>query len=175
MRGMDFNGMMAGLRGQVQKLARGIFWDDLPEPTSALERDLPPSLSAKLPYMSWDSVHQLYQQDETVGLILEVTPLGDLTEAKHDIIAQIFNDSLPEGIHVQIINWSSPKVGWILDRWAKARAAGGGVFIELARHRREHLKSGVWSSMSRSAPMFVRDYRIYVAFELKGSAAGEAG
>jgi conjugal transfer ATP-binding protein TraC len=175
MQGMDFNVLMAGLRGQLQKMARGIFWDDLPDPGSALERDLPPSLASKLPYLSWDSVHQLYQQDETVGLILEVTPLGDLTEAKHDIIAQIFNDSLPEGLHVQIINWSSPKVGWILDRWAKARAAGGGVFVELAQHRREHLKSGVWSSMSRSAPMFVRDYRIYMAFELKGSAAGEAG
>ena len=172
---IDFRQVMTGMQSSAQRLVRKLFWDDLPEPSAALERDLPPSLSSKLPYQSWDDVHQLYQQDETVGLVLEMTPLGDLSEARHDIVAQIFNDSLPDGVQVQVINWASPKVGWTLDRWARERAAGGGMFVELARHRRNQLKGGVWTSMSRSAPMFVRDYRIFLAFELKGTATGEAG
>lgn len=163
------------VRTAVQDLARRFFWDDLPEPTQGIAREFPPSLSSKLPYEAWDDVHQLYQHAETTGLVLEMTPLAGLTEQRHEIIAQIFNDSLPEGIHVQVINWASPKIGWILDRWARERSAGGGVFVELAQHRRQHLKAGVWSSLSRSGPMFVRDYRIFLAFELKGSAAGEAG
>ncbi len=170
-----FSDIMDGLCSHAQRAARKLVWDDLPEPTAALERDLPPSLSAKLPYVSWDAVHQLYVQEDTTGLILEMTPLGALSEARHEIVAQIFNDSLPDGIHVQIINWSSPKVGWLLDGWANARAAGGGIYVELARHRRAHFKAGVWTSMSKSAPMFVRDYRIFLAFEMKGNPAGEAG
>jgi len=170
-----FQPVLQGLRFGVQGLVRRFFWDDLPEPTQPLSREFPPSLSAKLPYEAWDDVHQLYQQAETTGLVLEVSPLGGLTEQRHEIIAQIFNDSLPEDVHAQIINWASPKVGWMLDRWARERAAGGGIFVELARHRRDHLQNGVWTSLSRSAPMFVRDYRIFLAFELKGNAAGEAG
>ncbi len=171
----DFKPAVAQLRGGAQRLARRLFWDDLPEPTSALERAIAPTVSALLPWRAWDEVHQLYQQEETVGLVLEMTPIGALSEQRHEIVAQIFNDSLPDGIHVQVINWASPKVGWMLDRWTRERAAGGGIYPELARHRRAHLKAGVWSSLSRSAPMFVRDYRIFLAFELTGSASGEAG
>ena len=161
--------------GLAYNATRQILGDDLPTTTSALAREFPPSLSAHLPYLGWDSINQLFQNESTCGLIMEVTPLGDLSEARHEILAQIFNDGMPEGIHVQVINWSSPKVGALLDRWSEARSALGGVYAELAKHRRAHLKNGIWNSMSRSEPMHVRDYRVFLAFEIKGQTDGEGG
>lgn len=149
--------------------------EDMPTVVNPLSRELPPMLMSRLPYMGWDSVNQLYQNEQTCGLIIEATPLGGLDEARHNILSQIFTDALPEGVHVQVLNWSSPKIGHMLDSWCAARASGGGVFEELAQHRREHITRGVWESLCKSEPMFVRDFRVFISFELKGETDGEAG
>jgi conjugal transfer ATP-binding protein TraC len=154
---------------------RSILGDELPTIVNPLSQELPPTMMSRLPYLGWDEVNQLYQNENTCGLLLEVTPLGDLSEGRHNILGQIFSDGLPDGVHVQVINWSSPKVGHILNTWSDNRAAGGGIFEELARHRRQHLKNGVWNTLCKSEPMFVRDYRVFLAFELKGETQGEAG
>ena len=171
----NFNLFMGTLKTGAYNLVRPLLGDDMPTTVNPLSNELPPMMMARLPYLGWDSVNQLYQNEDTCGLILEVTPLGHLDEGRHEVLSQIFSDSLPEGVHVQVINWSSPKIGHILDRWCANRSAGGGIFEELSRHRREHLKSGVWSSLCKSEPMFVRDYRVFLAFEMKGETEGEAG
>ncbi len=164
-----------GIKTGLYNKIRPVLGDDLPTTVNPLSHELPPMMMARLPYLGWDSVNQLYQNESTCGLILEVTPLGSLNESRHEILSQIFSDGLPDNVFVQILNWSSPKIGHILDTWCSARAAGGGIFEELAAHRREHLKRGVWSTLCKSEPMFVRDYRVFLAFEMKGETEGPAG
>ncbi|MBP2160570.1 MULTISPECIES: type IV secretion system protein TraC [Asticcacaulis] len=159
----------------AQRLIAEKIFGDMPSVDTGISREFPPALSAYLPYRSFDDVRQLYVQETTVGLVLELTPLLGATEAQHSLLAQVFNDGLPGGAHVQIINFASPRCGYVTDAWARSRSAGGEIFDELARHRRKHLIDGVWNSFSKSAPFSMRDYRVILAVELKGDVAGRAG
>lgn len=172
---MDLKSFGEWLMHQGTRFAKKTLYDDLPDGDHPLANFSAPSFSSMLPYRSWDSVTQLYQMETTAGLVMEVDPLGGLDETNTKILGQIFGDVLPDNCHVQILNWSSPKVGFKLFRWEVARAARGGIFTKLARSRREHLSKGVWTSISKSAPYHLRDYRVILAFELKGYVDGEAG
>lgn len=166
-----FRALAVGLYGKV----RVFFGEDMPVVTTPLSHELPHSLMGYLPYISWDPVTHLYQNEKSAGMVIEVGPMGHLTENQHEQIAQIFNNGLPAGIQVQIISWASPKIGKILDTWARSRSQGGPIYEELARHRRKHLMRGVWSSLSNSEPFSLRDYRVFIALELTGDVDGDAG
>lgn len=172
---LELNAVRREIFRLCQKFLAEKIFGDMPSVETAISREFPPALSNYLPYRSWDDVRQLYVQDTTVGLVLELVPLLGVTDAQHSLIAQVMNDSLPEGAHVQVISFASSKCGQAIDTWAQARSQGGEIYQELARHRRRHLVSGVWSSFSQSAPFSMRDYRVFLAVELKGDVSGKAG
>jgi len=157
-----------GLESWLARVGRSV-WDESPpigSPQGAYSRW---KLSDWLPYREWDPVKALYQQEKSAGFILETTPLIGADGATSRILSEIFTEALPTGAFCQVVSWASPKVGGTVNPWARARSAGGEIYKELARHRREHLKRGAWSSLSKNAPFFLRDYRIFVSVELPGA------
>ncbi len=149
-------------------------WGEAPPhgaPTGAFKRA---GLSDYLPYQSWDPVKEIYEQKKTIGFILELVPLIGADETTSHILSELFTEALPEGAFCQVISWASPKIGATIDEWASARAAGGPVYEELARHRREHFRKSVWSSASKSSPFYFRDYRIFIAVEIIGHLGSPA-
>ena len=157
------------LSGMGRKL-----WDEAPPlgtPHGSFKRA---RLSDYLPYRYWDAVHDLYEQDHTLGFILELVPLigGDDTTSR--ILSELFTEALPSGAHCQVISWASPKIGDVVDGWARERCRGGEVYAELGRHRREHFRKAAFASACRSAPFYFRDFRVFVAVELPGGSDGVA-
>lgn len=63
-----------------------------------------------LPYRSFDESRQIFINDNSVGFVLEATPLIGATENVIDTLSGMFSDALPEGCTIQFINFASPKV-----------------------------------------------------------------
>lgn len=173
---MDLSRFRGWLADSFYGLARKYVLDDLPagdhHPLSIKDQA---QFSDLLPYRSFDPHTQLYQLENTVGMILEIDPIQGLDEGRTQILAQIFGQSLPDGVHVQVLNWASPKVGDRLEYWARARSEKGGIFAKLGKARFNHLKRGAWSSLSKGSPVYLREFRVVLAFEMKGFFDGEAG
>ena len=173
---MDLTRFRDWISDSFYGLARKYVLDDLPagdhHPLSVQDQA---QFSDLLPYRTFDPETQLYQLENTVGLIMEIDPIQGLDESRTQILSQIFGQNLPEGVHVQVLNWASPKVGDRLEYWARARSKRGGIFAKLGKARYNHLERGAWKSLSKGAPLHLREFRVVLAFEMKGFFDGDAG
>lgn len=165
---MDTAAIRSKLGDMLGRVGRAV-WDESPplgSPRGAYSRW---RFSDWLTYRQWDDLRQLYQTEKSVGFILETTPLLGADSATSRILAEIFNEAMPPGAYCQVISWASPKVGGVLDPWARARAGGGEIYAQIAEHRRAHLKKAVWEGASRKAPFHLRDFRCFFSVELAGN------
>jgi len=182
---------IAEVRGWVRrKLEAGgrALWDEAPPPGALRARYNPARLSALLPYRYWDDERSLFVQERptygaerkdappavSCGWVLETLPLLGADETLSRILSELFNEAAPPGAKLQVISWTSPKIGDLIDPWAKARVEAGPLYEEMARHRREHFRRGASQSLSAGAPFFLRDFRIFVACEVAGDPGSPA-
>lgn len=164
---------MAGKMGDavkrvLEQVGRTVF-EEPPPPDMPRGYFSSARLSDFLPYRSYDETKGLYEQNTTIGWILEVVPLIGADEATSRSLAELFTHSVPQGATVQAISYASPKIGDVIDPWATERAKQGGVFDTLARHRRKHFRDAAWRTASSQAPFYFRDFRIFIAVEMEGS------
>lgn len=157
----------------LEQVGRAVF-EEPPPPDKPRGFYASAKLSDHLPYRSFDESKGLYEQNKTVGWILEVVPLIGADEVTGRSLAELFTHSAPIGSTVQIISYASPKIGDVVDLWAIERAKQGGVFETLARHRRKHFRNAAWKSASSQAPFYFRDFRIFIAVEMQGSITSVA-
>lgn len=125
-----------------------------------------------LPYRVYDRRRKLFFNRDSTGFIVEFSTFLGADEKVVSILTEFLSEAVPEGTHFQIINWASPRVGHILDRWLKPRCDAGGIYADLARHRVDHLRRGAWSSLSRHAPFFLRGFRAFIAVSVEGADDG---
>lgn len=153
----------------VDRLGRLVFGDqtDRNEAHPALRLD---QLSAFLPWRVYEPVSRIYLNRQSRGFILEIAPLVGATDQVGEILTQFFSDGLAPGARVQILHWMSPRVGRVIDGWFALRYAAGGVYEQMARHRAQHLKDGVWDSLSQDAPFHVRQHRVIVSVGVPSGA-----
>ena len=157
-------------------------WDEAPPPGAARALYRPARLSSLLPYRYWDEQRSLFVQERPVypggrkdaspviscGWVLETLPLMGADETLSRILSELFNEAAPAGSKLQVISWTSPKIGDLIDPWAKARVEAGPLYEEMARHRREHFRRGATQSLAKGSPFFLRDFRIFIACEVAG-------
>ncbi|HYG28286.1 MAG TPA: type IV secretion system protein TraC, partial [Caulobacteraceae bacterium] len=183
---------LAEARGWMRRKAEAFgraLWDEAPPPGALRAAYAPARLSALLPYRYWDEERRLFVQERPLfgtapkkdappaiscGWILETLPLigGDETLAR--ILSELFNEAAPAGAKLQVISWTSPKIGDLIDPWARTRISAGPLYEELARHRREHFRKGASQSLSAGAPFYLRDFRIFVTCEVAGDLESPA-
>lgn len=146
----------------LDRLGQMLFGDerDRNQTHPALRLD---QLSAFLPWRVYDPASGLYLNRQSRGFVLEVAPLVGATDQVGEILTQFFSDGLPPGARVQVLHWMSPRIGRVVDGWFALRYAAGGVYEQMARHRAEHLKAGVWASLSQDAPFHVRQHRVILS------------
>lgn len=123
---------MAGKMGDavkrvLEQVGRTVF-EEPPPPDMPRGYFSSARLSDFLPYRSYDETKGLYEQNSTIGWILEVVPLIGADEATSRSLAELFTHSVPQGATVQVISYASPKIGDVIDPWATERAKQGGVF-----------------------------------------------
>jgi conjugal transfer ATP-binding protein TraC len=138
----------------------------------------PNTLHNLLPYRYYDEQNELYYnlinsvdgkgkkgEEETCGFFLGATSIVGCLESDIDILANFFNDNLPEGLILQIFNYASPLTGHLLDAWKQKRYEEGGIYKELADRRISHLNKARWRSLF-SAPYVIRDFNIFISVSL---------
>jgi len=156
------------LRRVLERKGRQWWGEEVLPPDAPRQKVSGATLASLLPWRYYDPEHGVYVQDRSIGIVLAISPLVGGDDSTQRILTELFNEALPELAKVQIIQWASPKIGPIVDHWAEARAARGGVQAELARHRRELFRKGAWEGLSSSSPFLVRDFRVLVSVELSG-------
>lgn len=130
-------------------------------------------LSEMLPYRLFDEKTGLYLNANSCGFVLELVPFLGADDSVINVLAETLSDGIPDGAHLQIINWASPRIGHVLDNWATARGGEAGVFKKLALHRVSHIRKGAFTSLSKEAPFLARQFRVFIALGLEGDASTE--
>lgn len=121
-------------------------------------------LSSLLPYRSYDPHKQLFFNDDSVGFVLECSPLVGCTEEMQREISGLFQFTLPEGSNTQFILWADPKIEPWFDRWKAPRLIKSGLFSLLAEQRTNYLRSLVFNPDN---PTIIRDFRCVIAYSQK--------
>ncbi len=155
--------------GFIDRLAGRLFGDDA-NPDSVRPAIGLETLSAFLPWRMFNKAKGIYTNANSHGFILEVAPFLGADDKVQDILSQFLSDGLQPGACVQVINWASPRVGAELSHWFGPRFVAGGVYGKLARHRSDKLFDGVWDSLSKHAPFFLRHYRVIISVGLRTGA-----
>lgn len=121
-----------------------------------------PKLHSLLPYRLYDATQDLYVNEHSYGFMLEVTPLCGADEKIVNILTGMLTDGVPEGVSIQIINWTSPNIDANLNTWQEARSNGSDIYKFLAQKRREHFQNKNWHSFFNT-PLLLKNFRIYIA------------
>lgn len=122
-----------------------------------------PMLSSWLPYRSFDSTTGLFINTDSLGFVLELSPMVGADERCGDILTQFLSDAVPPGCEIQIIHWQSPSVGSRIADWVLPRILAKGVYARAATHRARWLRRAAWQSISRDAPFHLRSHRVFIS------------
>lgn len=177
--GNAFGDLGPMLSARLAKLGQAVF-DDAPG------EDRPRAVMGAADFSKWlapryyDPIFKLFIQgrqrpggpagavETGLGFVLEIAPLLGGSDAQQRILNELFNEVLPDNARCQIIQFCSPKIAGILDRWADERSARGGVFAEIAKNRREVYRAATWRSMSKRGEFLVRHIRVFLSVEVDG-------
>lgn len=123
-----------------------------------------PMLGNWLPYRSYDEEKELFYNTESLGFVMELTPLLGADERTGEIIANFLSSGVPSASDVQIVAHQSPRIGDILKNYSLPRYVAGGVFRKMAEHRVEKLAKGAFESLSSDGPFHVRHHRVFLSY-----------
>ncbi len=119
-----------------------------------------------LPYRFFDEEKKVFINDNSAGFILEAPPLIGADESVIDTLSGMFSDGIPEGCTIQFLNWASPKIQPIFEKWQEPRNAVGGVYKKLAQKRVEYFKKANHQSIFDSSPFTLKNFRLIVSVSL---------
>lgn len=122
-----------------------------------------PMLSSWVPYRSYDARSRMFINTDSIGFVLEVAPMMGANEKSGEILTQFLSDAVPAGCQIQFIHWQSPSVGEKIADWVMPRVVAKGVFARAAEHRARWLRRGAWKSLSKDAPFFLRNHRVFIS------------
>lgn len=129
-----------------------------------------------LPYRSFDSERKVFINDNSIGFILEGSPLVGANDGVVEAISGVFTDGIPEGCSVQFLNWASPKIGDIFDHWRQPRDLQGGIYQKIADERIKHFKEANHKSLfGLSSPYTLKNFRLVVAVSMPFREKNEGG
>ena len=120
-----------------------------------------------LPYDRYDMARGIFYNKESTGFILKVRHFSGIGEREEEKLESFFNYEAPSECYIEVINYASPKIGYITDNWEK-QAKGNPLYEKLSKKRVDYINSGNWRNIlgSRGAYIF-RDYELYFAVSVK--------
>lgn len=119
-----------------------------------------------LPYRFYDEDKKMFVNDNSVGFVIEATPLIGANDTVIDTLSGMFNDAVPPGCTIQFINFASPKVGHIFDKWKQPRIAQQGIYKKLAEKRVAHFSDANHKSLFKSGPFTIKDFRLIISVSI---------
>jgi len=128
-------------------------------------------LSRSLSYEAYDEANGLYHNKQTLGFVLELSPLLGASEETLTLLDGVIKDGLPDDSILQCLQWASPKIGHGLTEWVKARGKRGGVYQKMAEERASHLGKGAHQSLTSTPNFRLRNFRIMLSLTLDKSVS----
>lgn len=125
-------------------------------------------MSSLLPYRSYDVGTGLFHNENSVGFVLETSPMVGSTEEMQREISGLFQHTLPEGSHIQFILWADPGIESLLKGWQRVRETQHPIFQKLAERRVAHLQKMGIEGDPVLPSLTIRDIRCIVAFSQPG-------
>jgi len=132
------------------------------------------SISELLPYRVYDEVNKLYINKNSIGFILETSPLTGADKKTVNILTSMITNGVPKDCTVQFTNWASPNVNYIIDKWVKPREETGGVYSKQAKKRAEFLKKGAYTSLLPSSEFTIKDFKIFISASIPAKSGKKA-
>lgn len=122
-------------------------------------------LSEYLPYLAYDEKAKAYILDNAVGLVFECHPLPYPSSSAASTLRGLLETQFPAGTSLQIMLYTSRKIGAQLDAYVMYRenTHGNSMYSDFARQRAEYLQSGADVSLFKGCDIRVRDFRMIVS------------
>ena len=125
-----------------------------------------------LPYDAYDSKHQLFYNQTSVGFVIETAPLVGASEEMQKEVSNLFALSLPEESAMQVMLWADPHIGDLLNNYQRARLGQSRTLQYMAEQRVHYLKQFAYHSPEK--PYSLRNFRCFLSITLKRGASGRA-
>lgn len=147
------------------------------ETPKRLEQNLTPKLELPtirplanlLPYRRFEEENNLFINQNSHGFILETTPLLGADEQTCQILASLITQGLPAGCVVQFLQWSSPRIQPLFERWQTLRSSRGETYARLAKRRTDFLMPGAFRSLIPGSHYYLRNYRTFIVVGFSGA------
>lgn len=130
-------------------------------------------LSELCPYRIYDEDDELYLNSNSCGWIMEIVPLLGADDTIVSVLSELLAQTVPENAHLQIINWSSPQISPIINRWLSARTNPSPIIKHLMDYRVKHFLTSQSSSLSAHAPLLTRQFRVFISLGIQGEAVAK--
>ena len=122
-----------------------------------------PMLANWVPYRSYDARARMFVNTDSIGFVLELSSMMGADEKSGEILTQFLSDAVPSGCQIQFIHWQSPSIGEKIADWVMPRVVAKGVYGRAAEHRARWLRRGAWESLSKDAPFYLRNHRVFIS------------
>ncbi len=119
-----------------------------------------------LPYRVYDEETGLFINQNSIGFILETTPLVSTNEEVINNLTGMVTDGLIDGATLQFLNYASPNVDYYLSKWQQARQGQGKIYEKLAQKRVDFFKNANLKSIFPSSPFTIKDFRLFISVSL---------
>ncbi|WP_059062681.1 type IV secretion system protein TraC [Candidatus Protochlamydia naegleriophila] len=111
-----------------------------------------------LPYEAYDEENGLFIGKNSLGFVIETSPLLGADHSIQAEVSSIFEDILQEGDSIQCLLWADHRVGLILDKWEGARKEAKEIIKEIAKKRAEYFKNS--AQLSSRMFRFILSYSV---------------
>ena len=110
--------------------------------------------------------HVFFENETCFGSIIKTSHLSGLDLGSYQLLRSLIVNDMPSECYCEVINYASPKIGYLVDIWHKARETDG-IYPKLAEMRADYVKSGSWKNILGERGDFVfRDYELYFAISI---------
>ena len=121
---------------------------------------------AELPYRHFDEETGLYIQENSMGFVIEVSPLMGCRETLEKEISNLCSSIGSEGDSMQFLLWGDHRIDPKLEAWSKPRDKQGGLYKKIAERKKRFFQQEIRGS--EGAPP--RDFRIFVSYSSPSGA-----
>lgn len=128
-----------------------------------------PAFSSFLPYIAFDEDNELFINKNSIGFVIETTPMLGASEEIEQQLTNLFQHTLPKGSNIQFLLLASPRIAPILSIWEQARLAQNELFQKLASKRRQFLEK-MASDMNLNQGIYLaRAFKVLISFSMPGA------
>lgn len=121
------------------------------------------SISSLLPYLSYDEDSGLFINKNSVGFVIETTPLIGSSQEMQNELVSLFENIVPPNSNLQVMLLATNKISDVIDNWYGVREQASEILKEAAFKRANFFTNKAKSSSCRN-------FRIIISYSEEGNS-----